>query len=232
MKLFTKKTADNYGFLIAKEAPNSYVTESLQKLIVNLEYANIDQKYKVIQFTSSMQAEGKTTLISNVAYLLAQRGKKVLMVDLDLRRPKINRIFSVINKLGLTEYLLGKIEKKDLIQHSEDKVDFIISGEKTTSVVQVLQSQKLQDLFNELKQEYDYILLDTPPVIVVSDALLVNKVADGIIFVVAHGQGRKSVVKEAITSLTRNNVPIIGIAMTQDRVNKGNRYGYAYKYYD
>ncbi len=232
MKLFTKKTADNYGFLIAKEAPNSYVTESLQKLIVNLEYANIDQKYKVIQFTSSMQAEGKTTLISNVAYLLAQRGKKVLMVDLDLRRPKINRIFSVINKLGLTDYLLGKIEKKDLIQHSEDKVDFIISGEKTTSVVQVLQSQKLQDLFNELKQEYDYILLDTPPVIVVSDALLVNKVADGIIFVVAHGQGRKSMVKEAITSLTRNNVPIIGIAMTQDRVNKGNRYGYTYKYYD
>lgn len=232
MKLFTKKTADNYGFLIAKEAPNSYVTESLQKLIVNLEYANIDQKYKVIQFTSSMQAEGKTTLISNVAYLLAQRGKKVLMVDLDLRRPKINRIFSVINKLGLTDYLLGKIEKKDLIQHSEDKVDFIISGEKTTSVVQVLQSQKLQDLFNELKQEYDYILLDTPPVIVVSDALLVNKVADAIIFVVAHGQGRKSMVKEAITSLTRNNVPIIGIAMTQDRVNKGNRYGYTYKYYD
>lgn len=232
MKLFTKKTADNYGFLIAKEAPNSYVTESLQKLIVNLEYANIDQKYKVIQFTSSMQAEGKTTLISNVAYLLAQRGKKVLMVDLDLRRPKINRIFSVINKLGLTDYLLGKIEKKDLIQHSEDKVDFIISGEKTTSVVQVLQSQKLQDLFNELKQEYDYILLDTPPVIVVSDALLVNKVADGIIFVVAHGQGRKSMVKEAITSLTRNNVPIIGIAITQDRVNKGNRYGYTYKYYD
>ncbi|MDY0346385.1 MAG: CpsD/CapB family tyrosine-protein kinase [Acholeplasma sp.] len=232
MKLFTKKTADNYGFLIAKEAPNSYVTESLQKLIVNLEYANIDQKYKVIQFTSSMQAEGKTTLISNVAYLLAQRGKKVLMVDLDLRRPKVNRIFSVINKLGLTEYLLGKIEKKDLIQHSEDKVDFIISGEKTTSVVQVLQSQKLQDLFNDLKQEYDYILLDTPPVIVVSDALLVNKVADGIIFVVAHGLGRKSMVKEAISSLTRNNVPIIGIAITQDRVNKGNRYGYTYKYYD
>ena len=232
MKLFTKKTADNYGYLIAKEAPNSYVTESLHKLIVNLEYANIDQKYKVVQFTSSMQAEGKTTLISNVAYLLAQRGKKVLMVDLDLRRPKVNRIFSVINKLGLTEYLLGKIEKKDLIQHSEDKVDFIISGEKTTSVVQVLQSQKLQDLFTELRQEYDYILLDTPPVIVVSDALLVNKVADGIIFVVAHGLGRKSMVKEAISSLTRNNVPIIGIAMTQDRVNKGNRYGYTYKYYD
>lgn len=232
MKLFTKKADNNYGYLVARESPNSFVTESLQKLIVNLEYANIDNKYKVVQFTSSMQAEGKTTLISNIAYLLAERGKKVLVVDLDLRRPKVNRIYNVMNKLGLTEYLLGKVEKKDLIQHSEDKVDFIISGEKTTSVVQVLQSQKLQDLFNELRTEYDYILLDTPPVIVVSDALLVNKIADGIIFIIAHGLGKKTMVKEAISSLTRNNIPIIGIAMTQDRVTKGKRYGYTYKYYD
>lgn len=232
MKLFTKKADYNYGYLVARESPNSFVTESLQKLIVNLEYANIDNKYKVVQFTSSMQAEGKTTLISNIAYLLAERGKKVLVVDLDLRRPKVNRIYNVMNKLGLTEYLLGKVEKKDLIQHSEDKVDFIISGEKTTSVVQVLQSQKLQDLFNELRTEYDYILLDTPPVIVVSDALLVNKIADGIIFIIAHGLGKKTMVKEAISSLTRNNIPIIGIAMTQDRVTKGKRYGYTYKYYD
>ena len=179
-----------------------------------------------------MQSEGKTTLISNVAYLLAQRGKKVLMIDLDLRRPKVNRIFSVINKAGLTDFLLDKVEMKDLIQKSEDGIDFIVSGEKTTSVVQVLQSKKLQDLFENLRKEYDYILLDTPPVIVVSDALLVNNLADGIIFVVAHGQGRKSMVKEAISSLTRNNVPIIGITMTQDRVSKGKRYGYTYTYYD
>lgn len=232
MKLFTKKSADNYGYLVSKEAPNSFVTESLQKMIVNLEYANIDKKYKVIQFTSSMQSEGKTTLISNVAYLLAQRGKRVLVVDLDLRRPKVNRIYNVINKSGLTEYLLDKIELGQLVNHSEDKVDFIVSGEKTTSVVQVLQSQKLQDLFVTLRENYDYILLDTPPAIVVSDALLVNKLADGIIFVVAHGQGRKSMVKEAITSLSKSKVPIIGITITQDRVSKGKRYGYTYKYYD
>lgn len=231
MKLFSKKIESNYGYLVAKEAPNSFVTEQLQKMIVNLEYANVDGQYKIVQFTSSMQSEGKTTLISNVAYLLASRGKKVLVVDLDLRRPKVNRIYSVINKEGLTDYLLGKIDKKTLIRKSDDNIDYIISGEKTTSIVQILESQKLKDLFEGLKQDYDYILLDTPPVIVVSDALLINRIADGVIFIVAHGQGKKSMVKEAITSLTRNNIPIIGLCMTQDKVTKGKKYGYTYKYY-
>lgn len=231
MKLFSKKMDSNYGYLVSKEAPNSFVTEQLQKMIVNLEYANVDGKFKVIQITSSMQSEGKTTLISNLTYLLSTRGKKVLVVDLDLRRPKVNRIFGAINKDGLTDFLLGKIDKKTLIRHSEEKIDYIVSGEKTSSIVQILESQKLKDLFDDLKQDYDYIILDTPPVIVVSDALLINRIADGVIFIVAYGQGKKVMVKEAIHSLTRNNVPIIGLCLTQDKVTKGKKYGYTYKYY-
>ena len=231
MKLFSKKMDSNYGYLVSKEAPNSFVTEQLQKMIVNLEYANVDGKFKVIQVTSSMQSEGKTTLISNLTYLLSTRGKKVLVVDLDLRRPKVNRIFGAINKDGLTDFLLGKIDKKTLIRHSEEKIDYIVSGEKTSSIVQILESQKLKDLFDDLKQDYDYIILDTPPVIVVSDALLINRIADGVIFIVAYGQGKKVMVKEAIHSLTRNNVPIIGLCLTQDKVTKGKKYGYTYKYY-
>ena len=231
MKLFSKKVESRYDYLVAKEAPTSFVTEQLQKMIVNLEYANVDGQYKILQFTSSTQSEGKTTLISNIAYLLASRGKRVLMVDLDLRRPKVHRINSVVNKEGLTDYLLGKIDKKKLIRKSNDGIDYIITGEKTTSIVQILESHKLKDLFNDLRNDYDYILLDTPPVIVVSDALLVNRIADGVVFVVAHGQGKKSMVKEAINTLTRNNATIVGICMTLDKVTKGKKYGYTYKYY-
>lgn len=231
MKLFSKKVENRYDYLVAKEAPTSFVTEQLQKMIVNLEYANVDGQYKILQFTSSTQSEGKTTLISNIAYLLASRGKRVLMVDLDLRRPKVHRINSVVNKEGLTDYLLGKIDKKKLIRKSNDGIDYIITGEKTTSIVQILESHKLKDLFNDLINDYDYILLDTPPVIVVSDALLVNRIADGVVFVVAHGQGKKSMVKEAINTLTRNNATIVGICMTLDKVTKGKKYGYTYKYY-
>ncbi|MDY0210833.1 MAG: CpsD/CapB family tyrosine-protein kinase [Acholeplasma sp.] len=232
MKLFEKKETGNYQYLVARDSPNSYVTESLQKLMVNLEYANIDGKYKVIQFTSSMQSEGKTTLVSNLAYLLAQSGKKVLLVDLDLRRPKVNRVYGVINKNGLTDYLLGKIEKANLISQSEDKVDYITTGEKTTSVSNVLQSEKLFKLFQELRGEYDYILIDTPPVLVVSDALFINKISDGIVFVVAHAKAKKGMVKEAIGALNKTQTPIIGFCMTQHKVPKGTRYGYTYKYYD
>ena len=231
MKLFSKKVESRYDYLVAKEAPTSFVTEQLQKMIVNLEYANVDGQYKILQFTSSTQSEGKTTLISNIAYLLASRGKRVLMVDLDLRRPKVHRINSVVNKEGLTDYLLGKIDKKKLIRKSNDGIDYIITGEKTTSIVQILESHKLKDLFNDLRNDYDYILLDTPPVIVVSDALLVNRIADGVVFVVAHGQGKKSMIKEAINTLTRNNATIVGICMTLDKVTKGKKYGYTYKYY-
>ncbi|MCU0104390.1 CpsD/CapB family tyrosine-protein kinase [Acholeplasma vituli] len=231
MKLFSKKLESRYDYLVSKEAPTSFVTEQLQKMIVNLEYANVDGQYKIIQFTSSMQSESKTTLISNVAYLLASRGKRVLVVDLDLRRPKVNRIHSVVNKEGLADYLLGRIDKKQLIRKSEDGIDYIITGEKTTSVVQILESHKLKDLFENLRADYDYILLDTPPVIVVSDALLINRIADGVVFVVAHGQAKKTMIKEAINSLTRNNCTIIGICMTQDKVSKGKKYGYTYKYY-
>ncbi|MBM7452818.1 capsular exopolysaccharide synthesis family protein [Acholeplasma morum] len=232
MKILEKKSQGNYEYLVSRDSPNSFVTESLQKTIINLEYANIDGKYKIIQFTSSVQSEGKTTLISNLAYLLAQRGKKVLTVDLDLRRPKLNRVYGVINKDGLTDYLLGKIDKNSLINHSEDKVDFITTGEKTTSITNVLQSAKLLALFEELKKDYDYILLDTPPVIVVSDALFVNRIADGIIFVVAHAKAKKALVKEAISSLSKTTTPIIGFCMTQYKVSRGSKYGYTYKYYD
>lgn len=232
MKILEKKSQGNYEYLVSRDSPNSFVTESLQKTIINLEYANIDGKYKIIQFTSSVQSEGKTTLISNLAYLLAQRGKKVLIVDLDLRRPKLNRVYGVINKDGLTDYLLGKIDKNSLINHSEDKVDFITTGEKTTSITNVLQSAKLLALFEELKKDYDYILLDTPPVIVVSDALFVNRIADGIIFVVAHAKAKKALVKEALSALSKTTTPIIGFCMTQYKVSRGSKYGYTYKYND
>ena len=86
-RVFKKKRVEDYTYVIAKEEPLTYVTENLQKTILNLEFANVDNKYKIIQVTSTVQSEGKTTILSNLAYLLAQRGKKVLVVDLDLRRP-------------------------------------------------------------------------------------------------------------------------------------------------
>jgi capsular exopolysaccharide synthesis family protein len=229
-ELFNGERIERYDYLVTKEQPLSYVSESFQKVIINLDYANIDGNFKVIQFTSTLASEGKTTFISNFAYLLGQKGKKVCLVDLDLRKPKMHRVFNVTNRQGLNDYLSGKLEIKDLVRHSDDVgIDYIISGEKTSAVINVLEAKKLHELIQALKEKYDYVLLDTPPVIAVSDALYVAKLADGVVFLVAQNIARKTLVREAIQTLQNNKVKIIGTVLTQVNLKTGE-YGYGYDY--
>jgi capsular exopolysaccharide synthesis family protein len=228
--IFNGERNERYDYLVTKEQPLSYTSESFQKVIINLDYANIDGKIKVVQFTSTLASEGKSTFVSNLSYLLGQKNKKVILLDLDLRKPKMQRVFNVPNKDGLTDYLSGKISYEKLIQHSEDfGFDFIVAGEKTTAVVNVLESSKLKELIQKLREDYDYVLLDTPPVIAVSDALYIAKNTDGIIFIVAQGNAKKALVKEAIQTLKTNNVHIIGTVLTQVNLKSG-AYGYGYDY--
>lgn len=230
INIFNGERNERYDYLVTKEQPLSYTAESFQKVIINLEYANLDGKFKVIQFTSTLASEGKSTFVSNLAYLMAQKSKKVILLDLDLRKPKMHRVFNSPNKNGLNDYLSGKISYDQLISHSDDfGFDFIISGEKTTAVVNVLESVKMKELIQKLREDYDYVLLDTPPIIAVSDALYVAKNADGIIFIVAQGIAKKQLVKEAIQTLKHNNVHIIGTVLTQVSLKSG-AYGYGYDY--
>lgn len=230
MKIFNGDRNERYDYLVTKEQPLSYTAESFQKIIINLDYANIDQTIKVVQFTSTLASEGKSTFVSNLAYLLGQKNKKVILLDLDLRKPKMQRVFNVPNKDGLTDYLAGKISYENLIQHSKDfEFDFIVAGEKTTAVINVLESSKMKELIAKLRENYDYVLLDTPPVIAVSDALYVARNTDGVIFIVAQGVAKKSLVKEAIQTLKTNNVHIIGTVLTQVNLKSGE-YGYGYDY--
>ena len=230
MNLFNLERTEKYDYIVTKEQPLSYTTESFQKVLINLDYVNIDGNLKVIQFTSTLVSEGKTTFIANFSYLLGQRNKKVIVVDLDLRKPKINRIFNSPNKDGLTDYLSGKTTFENLIKHSDELgIDYIVAGEKTTAVVNVLEANKLKELIEQLKASYDYVLLDTPPVIAVSDALYIAKRADGVIFIVAQSIAKKGLVREAVQTLKRNDVKIIGTILTQVDVKRGE-YGYGYDY--
>ncbi|NLK13089.1 MAG: CpsD/CapB family tyrosine-protein kinase [Candidatus Phytoplasma sp.] len=229
-KLFKKVRLEDYNYLVAKEEPLSQVTEELQKVIINLEYANVDKKYQVIQFTSTMAGEGKTTLIGNLGYLLKERRKKVIILDLDLRRPKINRVFNVPNDKGLTNYLLDQIDEKQLIRKSEEfNIDYIICGEKTSAISNILSSDKLENLINKLRENYDYILIDSPPVLAVSDALMIAKLSDGIIYSIAYNKASKKAVKEGIKNLTKTETPIIGTVLTQVNKKRKNTY---YNYYE
>lgn len=231
-KIFAKDIIKDYTYVVAKEEPLSFVSESLQKVILNLEYVNVDKKLKSIQFTSTLATEGKTTAIANIGYLLAQKHKKVIIIDLDLRKPKLYKVFDVANENGITDFLSDKVSLEKAIQTSEELgVDYILSGEKTTAITNVLEANKLTDTIHKLEELYDYVLIDSPPVLAVSDALYISKIVDGIVYIVAQNFAKKSDVKEAVLTLSKTGANILGTMMTQVVTKtKGGSYYYQYEY--
>lgn len=228
-KIFNGRNED-YTYIVSKEQPLSFTAENLQKLILNIEYANMDNDYKVIQFTSTLGSEGKTTIISNVAYLLAQKNKKVIVVDLDLRKPKIHRVFQRPNEKGLNDYLLNEVSLEDAIKKSNCKtIDFINSGRTADVITNALTSTKLKELINNLKEKYDYVLVDSPPTLLVSDALYIAKVVDGIVYVVGYDKARKRDVKSSLREIQKGSTKIIGAVISQVKMRKRDYYYYDYK---
>ena len=229
-KLFNKSNNLDYNFIWTKEKPMTFITEAYHKFLANLEYVNVDKKLKVIQVTSSISGEGKSTFLSNVAYLLSKKGLKTILVDVDLRKPKVHRIYDVENNSGLTDVLAERETLEKAIK-KEKKLGFdvLTSGEKTTAVTNLIESKKMLNLIEKLKSEYDYVLIDSPPVINVADALYISKFTDAVVFVVSQKITKKSVALEAIKILNLNQVNIIGTVLTQVDL-RNNRYGYSYGY--
>lgn len=228
--LLGKSRTENYAYLVAKNRPLSFVAESFQKIVLNIEYLNVDGNYKILQFTSTEPSEGKSTTISNIAYIMANEGKKVLLVDLDLRKPKLNRVFDDYENASLTDYLAGKAKVEDIIQRSDElNIDYIINKESSMAVINLLKSKKLKELLVQLREEYDYILLDSPPVESLSDALYVAKLSDGVIFVVGYGIAKKQTVKDSVESLKSHGATILGSILTQvEMKRKLHTYNYYY----
>ena len=225
-----KPRVENYAYLVAKNRPLSFVAESFQKIVLNIEYLNVDNNYKILQFTSTEPSEGKSTTISNIAYLMAKEGKKVLLMDLDLRKPKLNRVFDDTSSANLTDYLTGKASMEDIIKTSEElDIDYIINKESSTAVINLLKSKKLSDLLSLLREKYDYILLDSPPVESLSDAMYVTKLSDGVIFVIGYGQAKKAYVKDSVESLRRYGANILGAILSQVEMKRRlHTYNYYY----
>lgn len=214
--------------IITLENPNSIAAECYRRVKVGLEYAEVDHKVQVIQATSSIQGEGKTTMILNIAATYAEDKKKVLVLDLDWRRPKLHRSFGVENKNGVVDVLAGKIELKDAIKHVEGiPFDCLNRGGKTPNPTSLLASKELSDLIEKLRGMYDIILIDCPPVLAVTDSILVSNLSDGALFVVSQAKSDKQASKDAIKTLRANNVQILGVVMGEVKT-KGNAY---YKHY-
>jgi len=203
--------------------------ESYRKIAANIEFANIDGNIKTIMITSTLSNEGKTTTICNIASVMTESDKKIMLMDLDLRRPKVHKIFNLSNQSGLTDLLLSKGDYHDYLINVIPKLDVITSGNIPSNPSKIINSKAIKDLIAELSQNYDYIFLDAPPVIEVSDPIIIASLSDAVIYTIAYSEIEKDIAKKAVDSLNNVNANIIGAIITKVPLTRENKH-YYYKY--
>lgn len=212
------------------ETPNSPQAEAYRKLELNIRMNSIDNPYKVIQITSATPEDGKTTTAINLAAVYAEKGLKVIILDFDLRRPKIHRAFHKINDLGFYDFIVNEKPIEELIIKDDSKIDLLLTGSMLTAPHVILQSKKVADLIEKLRKEYDYIVIDSPPVLTVTDALVTSNLADGVVYIASYKKTKKDQAKHGLKQLKENGANVIGAVLSNIDVKKTSGY-YNYYYY-
>lgn len=204
--------------------------EAFKVLRTNLQFLSIDKKeIKSILFTSTAPDEGKSTMISNLAVTIAQTGKKVILIDCDLRMPVQHKIFSYDNLIGLTSAISGSFPLEKCIQTTDiENLDILSAGPIPPNPAEMVGSDRMTKLLAELKEKYDYILIDAPPVLAVTDAVLLSTKVDGVILVTLAGKTRIDRGLEAKEQLTRAKARILGVVLNGVERSKDDQYYYYY----
>ena len=216
--------------IISKENPKSPISEAYRGIRTSIEFSNLDKEIKVINVTSSRQNEGKTTVTSNLAVTFANLEKKVLLIDGDLRNPSIHRMFGISNIHGLTDVLINNKTFADCINITKQKnLHVLTCGAVPPNPSEMLSSKRMKEFIAELREHYDYIFLDTPPIGVVTDAGIVSTFSDGCVFVVGAGDTDVEMAKIAKERLDKVGANILGAVLNKFET-KASGYDY-YNYY-
>lgn len=227
-----QKSESEAGIVVDNPETSFERREAYTRLKNNILYLNADGNKKVIQVISSLMHEGKTTIVCNLAVGLGMTDKKVIVVDADFRKPRTQMEFNTSIKNGMADYIKGSLNKEEIIKHTEYKnVDLITRGEDSSNSSLVFISEKFRNLIKELREEYDFVLVDCPPVLQVSDYINITPVTDGTLFITAYGRTTRKQVAEAIKELKKAKADIIGSVFSFYDRKKDEDYGYYHKKY-
>ncbi len=211
---------------LIKDDPSSQIAESYRKMATNIEFSNIDKEIKTIMVTSAKQDEGKTTTICNLAMVMTELKKKILLIDLDIRKPAVHKMFKLSNKQGLTDTLINKDDYKIYLRNVYAGLDVLTTGTIPANPTEIINSKALKELISEASRNYDYIFLDAPPVMLVSDPITISTYSDAVIVAIEHGKTEKDLAKKAVESLKQVNANIIGAVLNNIPVSKQSSYYY------
>lgn len=211
------------------------VEESYKSIRANITFSLMKKGCKRIVFTSSVAGEGKTTTTINLAISFAQAGQRVLLIDGDLRKPKIHQYFSISNNPGLTDYLgstvsasrTDRIDLFSIVHATEyDNLSIICSGSIPPNPAEILGSEPMAEFLNDVSNDFDYIIIDTPPINIVSDALPIIRESDGVVLVVRYNQSTHPEVEKAIAALEFIDAKILGFIVNFVETRSGGKYNY------
>ena len=215
--------------LIVHEDAKSPISEAYRTLRTNIQFSKTDGELKSIMFTSSGPGEGKSTTIANTAVALAQSGKNVILMDCDLRKPVQHKIFGKKNR-GITNILVEDVSADNFLQETEiENLRILTSGPIPPNPSELLGSRKMQELLDYLKTQSDYLIIDAPPVIAVTDACVLASKVDGITLVVNSGTIRPEMAQKAKDLLVKAKGHVLGVIL--NRVEIEEQDGYYYYYY-
>lgn len=211
--------------------PRSPTAEAYRTLRTNVSYTGIDQPVKVILMTSAEPGEGKSKTISNLAVVMAQNGNQVIIADCDMRHPRIHAYFKLANRVGISKLFAHPEILKSVYQFVKvDGLNIITTGPLPPNPAELMGSKAMQSVLSTMRQAADFVLIDTPPVLAVTDAAALAPSVDGVILVVQPGKTRTGALRQTVEQLRQVNARILGVVLN-NVITKGKSYGYHYKEY-
>lgn len=201
--------------------------EAFRTLRTNLQFSSIDKTLKTIVITSTNPNEGKTTIAIELAASLVKNGDKVLMIDCDLRNPSIGKQLDLNDTVGITNILIQNVKAHDVVTEYNG-INILLCGPTPPNPAELVGSKKMEILINELYPEYDYIIIDTPPAGLLTDAAILSRIADGTVVVVEEGETEKKDLNRTFETISNVGGNIIGVVMSKVKSIKQTNYG---KYY-
>ena len=217
--------------LVTQNDPKNPAAEAYRVIRTSVQFAQAGKELKTIAITSCTPNEGKSMTIANLAIVFTQAGKSVLIMDCDMRNPTVHKNFNLSNKVGLSSCISMGTAVADAVQETAiEGLDALTAGVIPPNPSELLGSERMQNILQRAKEEYDYVLIDTPPVLPVTDSLVLGRMVDGLILVIDSGEIKVEMAREVKNQLVHAGANILGVVLNKVR-SEHHGYGYGYYYY-
>ncbi|WP_239094357.1 CpsD/CapB family tyrosine-protein kinase [Bacillus sp. B15-48] len=219
--MFSRKNSSAIKPLISQTNPESRYAEQYRIIRTNLQYLYNHEMIQTIFVTSASRGEGKTTTVANLGIVFAQQGKRVLLIDADFRRPELHNFFSKNNFSGLIDILLNNYSLEKLVLSTAiENLDLITSGPKPPIESDLLGSKEMISFLEKIKEKYDIVLIDSPPIVEIADSQVLANICDGSIIVIKSGKTKKNKVEIAKNNLMNGKAKFLGAVLNDKKTKK------------